>query len=147
MERGQSAGGAGDGRSAAGLSREFRRHGNGLETTKRYCRPMVRLLSGMFKRDKRQLRLAELRRRDGDDCRRCRRPLRFDLPKGHDQAPTILPMGPGSKGGGEADHLCLCHTRCNGATVDNTAEVQERLRRKAEQAAAPMPKRRAAGRR
>ena len=100
----------------------------------------------MFKRDKQQLRLAELRRRDGDDCRRCRRPLRFELPKGHDQAPTILPIGPGPKGGGEVDHLCLCHVRCNAATVDNTEEVQERMRRKAEEAAAAVaPKRRAAG--
>ena len=108
---------------------------------------MVRLISGMFKRDKQQLRLAELRRRDGDNCRRCRRPLRFDLPRGHDQAATVLPMGPASKRDGELDHLCLCHVRCNGATVDNTEEVQERLRRKAEEAAAPAPKRRAAGRR
>ncbi|HZB69173.1 MAG TPA: hypothetical protein VE403_02310 [Sphingomicrobium sp.] len=107
---------------------------------------MVRLISGMFKRDKQQLRLAELRRRDGDNCRRCRRPLRFDLPPGHDQAATFLPMGPPSKGGGEVDHLCLCHVRCNGATVDNTEEVQQRMRRKAEEAAAAVaPKRRAAG--
>ena len=109
---------------------------------------MVRLISGMFKRDKERQRLAELRRRDGDNCRRCRRPLRFDLPPGHDQAATVLPMGPGVKGAGEVDHLCLCHTRCNGATVDNTEEVQERMRRKAEEAAAAVaPKRRAAGRR
>ena len=88
-------------------------------------------IPGMFKRNQQRLRLAELRRRDGDNCRRCRRPLRFDLPPGHDQAPTILPIGPNSKGGA-LDSLCLCHVRCNGVTVDNTAEVQERLRRKAE---------------
>ena len=109
---------------------------------------MVRLISGMFKRDKQRQRLAELRGRDGDNCRRCRRPLRFDLPPGHDQAPTFLPMGPAVKGAGEVDHLCLCHVRCNGATVDNTEEVQQRMRRKAEEAAAAVaPKRRAAGRR
>ena len=108
---------------------------------------MVRLISGMFKRDKQQLRLAELRRRDGDKCRRCRRPMRFDLPPGHDQAATFEQIASPAKGAGEIDHLVLCHTRCNGATVDNTAEVQERLRRKAEEAAAPMPKRRAGGRR
>jgi hypothetical protein len=101
----------------------------------------------MFKRDKQRQRLAELRRRDGDNCRRCRRPLRFDLPAGHDQAPTVQPIGPAAKGGGEIDRLCLCHTRCNSATVDNTAEVQERLRRKAEELAAPAPRKRAAGRR
>ncbi len=102
----------------------------------------------MFKRDKQRLQVAELRRRDGDNCRRCRRPLRFDLPAGHDQAPTFLPMGPQPKGGGEVDHLCLCHVRCNGVTIDNTEEVQARIRRKAEAAAAaPAPKRRVAGRR
>ena len=116
-----------------------------METPGRYRRRMVRLISGMFKRDKQRLQLAELRRRDGDNCRRCRRPLRFDLPAGHDQAPTFLPIGPESKSGGEVDHLCLCHVRCNAATIDNTDEVQERMRRKAEAAAAPAPKRRAAG--
>jgi hypothetical protein len=109
---------------------------------------MVRLISGLFKRDKQRLRLAELRRRDGDNCRRCRRPMRFDLPPGRDQAATFEQIGTPSKGAGELDHLVLCHTRCNGVTVDNTAEVQERLRRKAEEAAAAVaPKRRAAGRR
>ncbi len=41
-----------------------------------------------FKRaQERAQRIAELRRRDGDDCRRCRRPLRFDLTPGHDRGP------------------------------------------------------------
>ena len=147
MERRQAASGCSPGSRAAGLSDEFLRRGNGLETVGRYRRDMVRLISGMFKRDKQRLQVAELRRRDGDNCRRCRRPLRFDLPAGHDQGPTFLPTGPATKGGGEVDHLCLCHVRCNGVTIDNTAEVQDRLRRKAEEAAAPAPKRRAAGRR
>lgn len=99
---------------------------------------------GMFKRDKRRQRLAELRQRDGDDCRRCRRPMRFDLPPGNDHAPTVQQIGPKSKGGtGPLDTLCLCHVRCNGVTVDNTVEVQERMRLRAE--AAVEPKRRAAG--
>ncbi|MBA3511085.1 hypothetical protein [Sphingomonas sp.] len=108
-----------------------------------------------LKRDKKRRRLAELRQRDGDNCRRCRRPMRFDLPPGHDQAPTLEPVGPRSKdAGGGLDTLCLCHVRCNGATLDNTAQVQERLRRRAEEVAeesvpeeAAAPKRRVAGRR
>ena len=41
-----------------------------------------------FKREQEELqRLANLRTRDGDHCRRCRRPMRFDLPAGHDHAP------------------------------------------------------------
>ncbi|MGI8610739.1 MAG: hypothetical protein ACR2KH_00450 [Sphingomicrobium sp.] len=97
-----------------------------------------------FKRDQQRLRFAELRERDGDDCRRCRRPMSFDLPPGHDQAATILQTGPKSKGRA-LDTLSLCHVRCNGVTVDNTSEVQERIRLRAEAAVAP--KRRAAGRR
>ena len=99
-----------------------------------------------LKRDKTRQRLAELRARDGDHCRRCRRPLRFDLPPGHDEAPTVEQFGPRAKGRAvPLDSLVLCHVRCNGVTVDNTAQVQERLRRRAEESVAP--KRRAGGRR
>jgi hypothetical protein len=81
-----------------------------------------------FKREQKRV-LEELRRRDGDDCRRCRRPLRFDLPQGHDGAPLIQPIG--SSGSG-LDNLCLCHVRCNPGMIDNTPEVIERMRRKNE---------------
>jgi 5-methylcytosine-specific restriction endonuclease McrA len=104
----------------------------------------------MFQRDKKRRRFEELRRRHGDNCWRCRRPMRFDLPSGHDQAPTIEHLQPKSKGGasskgGALDNLCLCHVRCNQMTVDSTREVQERMRLRAEEAVAP--KRRVAGRR
>jgi len=100
----------------------------------------------MFRRDKQRQRLAELRQRDGDHCRRCRRPMRFDLPPGHDLAPTIERIGPKAKGrAGPTDNVCLCHVRCNGAAVDSTPQVQERMRLRAEELAAP--KRRVAGRR
>ena len=36
-----------------------------------------------YKREAAARRVAQLRQRDGDQCRRCRRPLRFDLPAGH----------------------------------------------------------------
>ena len=74
-------------------------------------------------------RLAALRRRDGDDCRRCRKPLRFDLPQGHDAGVRVEAIVPTSAGGSEAlDNLCLTHRRCNAETGDMTAEVRERLR-------------------
>ena len=102
----------------------------------------------MFKRDKKRERFAELRQRDGDNCWRCRRPMRFDLPPEHEKAPTIEHLMPKSRGGdGSLENLCLCHRRCNWDLGDNTPEVKERMRRKAEEAAAPAPKRRAAGRR
>ena len=104
-----------------------------------------------LKRDRQRQRFAELRQRDGDNCRRCRRPIRFELAAGNDQAPMLEQIGPRSKDPSRAlEAFCLCHVRCNGVTVDNTAQVQERLRLKAEQAAAEAaatPKRRAAGRR
>ena len=89
-----------------------------------------------FKREEAQRRLAELRRRDGDDCRRCRRPLRFDLPLGHDLAPKLEQILPGAKNGTAAlDNLCLCHGRCNAEAGDATSEVEERLRLRDEAAA------------
>ena len=74
-------------------------------------------------------RVAALRQRDGDGCARCRRPLRFDLPAGHDQGPRVEEIAPGSD---RLDNLRLTHRRCNAPGLDHTAEVSERIRRKAE---------------
>lgn len=84
---------------------------------------------------KRQLeeRLAALRGRDGDECRRCRRAMRFDLPAGHDLGPKVEQMVHAS--GAEPvdlENLCLTHRRCNTEPADFTAEVKERIRRKNE---------------
>ena len=86
-----------------------------------------------FKRDQQQQQRCDaLRHRDGDNCWRCRRPLRFDLPRGHALAPTIEHLGPVSRGGADMlDNLCLCHGRCNWMMGDTTPEVIERMRRKA----------------
>ena len=79
------------------------------------------------------VRVHALRKRDGDDCRRCRRPMRFDLPAGHDQGACVQPIQFGVELNGAAfDNLCLTHRRCNAAQADNTAEVTERIRRKQE---------------
>ena len=78
-----------------------------------------------FKREQEERqRVAELRKRDGEDCRRCRRPMRFDLTAGHDLGPKIeaIPSG----------ELCLTHVRCNAQGADNTAEVTAGVRRKNE---------------
>jgi len=89
-----------------------------------------------LRRERARQRLEALRRRDGDHCRRCRRPLRFDLPSGHDQAPTVQPILPGANGAGTGvDNLCLCHGRCIPETRDQTVEVQERVRAREEEAA------------
>jgi len=78
-----------------------------------------------FRRQQEALeRVAGLRQRDGDDCRRCRRPMRFDLPTGHDMAPKIEDVPSGEQ--------CLTHVRCNPQGADNTAEVTTRVRRKNE---------------
>ena len=87
-------------------------------------------------RERRQ-RVAALRQRDGDDCRRCRRPLRFDLPSGHDLGPKIECIA--------NDTDFLTHGRCNPSMIDHTGEVLERVRRKneAELLARPRKRRRA----
>lgn len=86
-----------------------------------------------FRRELEAERLTALRQRDGDNCARCRRPMRFELPAGHDHAPTVEHLQPGPKGDAhELDNLCLCHGRCNRLTADATPEVTERVRRKNE---------------
>ena len=91
-----------------------------------------------FRRAQDEQRLAALRERDGDDCRRCRRPLRFDLPGGHEKAPRIENLGGDA---GVLENLCLCHVRCNAAGADHTVEVTERVRRKSEAALFARPRR------
>ena len=82
-----------------------------------------------------QQRIAAIRSRDGENCRRCRRPIRFDLPTGHDKGPRVLTIETRPAGEPETlDALCLCHVRCNSAGADQTDEVTERLRRKSEAA-------------
>lgn len=81
------------------------------------------------------LRIGALRARDGDTCRRCRRPIAFDLPPGHDKGPIVQTMFDApSLEGSQLDNLCLCHGRCNAGSADMTDAVAERLRRKSEAA-------------
>ena len=88
-----------------------------------------------LRKDRRvQQRVAALRQRDGDSCRRCRRPIRFDLPAGHDKGPKLEAIGAADTDEEMLDNLCLCHGRCNAAGADNTDEVTERIRRKSEAA-------------
>ncbi len=78
-------------------------------------------------------RVRALRQRDGEECRRCRRPIRFDLPEGHDQAVCVQPIRFGAEAESvDLGNLCLTHRRCNAAAADNTAEVTDRVRRKQE---------------
>ena len=89
-----------------------------------------------YRREQEELqRIAVIRRRDGDECRRCRRAIRFDLPAGHDQGARIQQVLFETEGGNDAlENLCLTHQRCNAAAADNTAEISERIRRKNEAA-------------
>lgn len=86
-----------------------------------------------FKREQNATRMAALRQRDGDTCRRCRRTMRFDLPAGHDLGPkveAIVAIAPGEEP--MLDNLCLCHARCNADAGDDTTEVRQRIRMKSE---------------
>jgi 5-methylcytosine-specific restriction endonuclease McrA len=97
-------------------------------------KPILRYLNPWkFRREEKAARLRALRARDGDDCARCRRPISFDLPDGHDQGATIEPIAFGAVGELQAlDELRLCHRRCNTPGRDHTGEVTERIRRKNE---------------
>lgn len=108
-------------------------------TRLRYAEDMTSLIVARLspwasrKEKEHQQRIAELRQRDGETCRRCRRPLRFDLPRGHERAPKIERITAQPEGEPVAlDDLCLCHGRCNAEPADMTIEVRERVRRKNE---------------
>lgn len=86
-----------------------------------------------YRRQQDAERLAALRQRDGDACRRCRRPIRFDLPAGHDLGVRLEHIVPANAGGTAAiENLCLTHGRCNVKSGDDTSHVLERLRPKRE---------------
>ena len=88
-----------------------------------------------FRREQNEARVTALRHRDGDTCKRCKRPMRFDLPDGHDLMPRIEEIVPGSACAVESlDNLCLTHVRCNAKQGCDTAEVKERARIKHEAA-------------
>ena len=86
-----------------------------------------------YRREEEAARIRLLRQRDGDDCSRCRRPMRFDLPAGHEHGAWVQPIEYGADAAeASLDNLCLTHRRCNAASADNTGEVTERIRRKQE---------------
>jgi 5-methylcytosine-specific restriction endonuclease McrA len=87
-----------------------------------------------YKRQRREAeRLRALKLRDGENCARCRRPIRFDLPRGHDQGARIEEIVPTATGSEpDLSNLRLTHLRCNASGVDHTGEVTERIRRKNE---------------
>ena len=88
-----------------------------------------------YRREQDEKRITALRQRDGDNCRRCRRPIRFDLQPGHDKGPKFETIFESPAADVETiDNLCLCHGRCNAAGADHTDEVTERIRRKSEAA-------------
>lgn len=80
-----------------------------------------------YRRDREAEQVRALVARDGANCARCRRQLRFDLPAGHDLGAIIEP-------GASPDTAHLCHRRCNPPGSDHTDEVTERVRRKHEAA-------------
>lgn len=86
------------------------------------------------KREREAEQVRALRDRDGDACARCRRPLRFDLPRGHDAGAKVEPIRSATDGRATLDNLCLTHGRCNVSGADHTGEVGERIRRRSEAA-------------
>lgn len=83
----------------------------------------------LLRRDRLMDQVERLRARDGESCRRCRRPMRFDLPIGHDLAPAIEQTSPTPRRGDpDLREAYLCHGRCNIPGRDHTEAALERLR-------------------
>lgn len=81
------------------------------------CCDRVRLMRkkakrrGLFVED---VYLAELRRRDGDECHICKRGIDFDLRVPHPDAASVDHLIPSSRGGlHEHDNAALAHLVCN----------------------------------
>ena len=92
-------------------------------------RPNWFLPGWVHKRLNRHRKFARVRRRDGDDCWRCGRPMRFEGPPNCGKAATIEHVQPLSRGGSWAlDNLRLCHVGCNRHLGDRTPEEKERMR-------------------
>ena len=108
--------------------------------------PLTRFLNPWkYRREALARQVAELRQRDGDCCRRCRRPIRFELPVGHDLGARIEAVA-SNAGPDDLANQGLTHGRCNAGGQDHTGEVFERLRprREAELFAKAREKREAA---
>ena len=95
---------------------------------------IVTYLNPLSRRREREQRFVQLlRERDGGECRRCRRPMRFDLLPGHELGARIEQFVHGAApASGSIDNLCLTHGRCNRKAGHDTREVADRARQKAE---------------
>jgi 5-methylcytosine-specific restriction endonuclease McrA len=87
-----------------------------------------------LRREREAERVRNLRGRDGDACARCRRPLNFDLPRGHDLGVSVEQIIPGGEDERALHNLRLTHRRCSPGGINHTDEVTERMRRKNEAA-------------
>jgi hypothetical protein len=74
-------------------------------------------------------RRAAIRARDGDNCWRCNRPMRFDGPPNCGKAATIEHLLPLALGGtDDLDNLVLCHPGCNRHLGVHPPAHKERMR-------------------
>lgn len=74
---------------------------------------------------------AAVRQRDGDNCWRCHRPMRFGPPFNCGKGASVEHLEPLSQGGTWAlGNLVLCHVGCNRHLGANTPEQKKRMRLK-----------------
>ena len=78
------------------------------------------------RREEHERKVAELRQRDGDNCTRCRRPVRFDFPAGHDLSAKIEPMGASAVADTIEDKLRIMG-RQDPARAHHSHEIHEHL--------------------
>ena len=86
-------------------------------------------LPGWVHRHRRRKLLKALRARDGDQCWRCNRPMRFEGEPNCGKAATIEHYLPKAKGGtDDLANLRLCHVGCNRHLADHAPAQKERMR-------------------
>jgi 5-methylcytosine-specific restriction endonuclease McrA len=82
----------------------------------------------VFRRARRK-RIAALRARDGDNCWRCNRPMRFGAPFNRGKAATVEHVLARALGGtDDLGNLRLCHIGCNRHLGTAPPEQKERMR-------------------
>jgi len=83
----------------------------------------------MFTRERKRRQFEAVRKRDGDNCWRCHRPMDFSEPRNKAKSATIEHRKPRAHGGTSAlDNLVLCHVGCNRHLGANPPEQKERMR-------------------
>jgi hypothetical protein len=92
----------------------------------------------MKKHLKKRAKIAEIRQRDGDNCWRCHRPMRFGPPYNVGKSATVeLKLPKALDGTSALENIVLCHVGCNRHLGANTPEQKQRMRLRLDPGSSP----------